>query len=98
MAYLAREEKRALRSLKWDYQRGKRTRSWAATVAIQRRSVLELLQDSPSLASWATENLADFYDGAVQLAVRETNVSEDGFPGVCPYRFEEILRGKVVAV
>ena len=82
--------------LKWDYPSGKHTRSSAATIAIQRRSILELLKDSPSLTSWASENLPDFYEGAVQLAVQESNVSEDGFPAVCPYSFDETLSGKAV--
>jgi hypothetical protein len=100
VADIAREETRSLRSrlevliahlLKWDYQDKKRTRSWAATIAVQRNKVMELLKDSPSLMPWLSENLVPIYELAVQLAVRDTNQSVDSFPSVCPYTLDEIL-------
>ena len=70
VADIARQEKRSLRSrlevlishlLKWDYQDKKRTRSWAAIIAVQRIRAFKLLTDSPSLTPWLSENLAAMY-------------------------------------
>jgi hypothetical protein len=103
VADMARKEKRSLESrlevliahlLKWDHQQGKRTRSWAASIAIQRRRTMKLLKDSPSLSPWLSGNLQDIYEGAVQLAVKDTNMREDCFPSVCPYTLDEILSSK----
>src|ERR1700677_211726 len=86
VADMARKEKRSLMSrlevlighlLKWDYQDRKRTNSWAATIAVQRNRVMKLLNDSPSLTPWLTENLPEIYRDAVLLAVRDTNLSKD---------------------
>jgi hypothetical protein len=105
VADMAREEKRSVRSrleilinnlLKWDYQDRKRTRSWAATIDVQRSKVIELLEDSPSLAPFLSENLAAMYRTAVKLCIRDTNLSEDSFPHACPYTLDEILTGKEV--
>ena len=35
--------------LKWEYQSQKRSRSWLATIRVQRRDLLRLLEESPSL-------------------------------------------------
>ncbi len=105
VADIARKEKRSLSSrleilishlLKWDYQDKKRTRSWAATIAVQRSRVMKLLKDSPSLTPWLSENLAAPYQVAVQLAIRDTNLRKDSFPSDCPYTLDEILSQKVV--
>ena len=105
VADIARQEKRSLRSrlevlishlLKWDYQGTKRTRSWAAIIAVQRIRVFKLLNDSPSLTPWLSENLAAMYEVAVQLAVRDTGKSQESFPPECPYTLDEILSLKRV--
>jgi hypothetical protein len=105
IAYIAREEMRSIESrleilighlLKWDHQERKRTRSWAATIAIQRTRVLKLLKDSPSLWPWLSQELAATYQSAAQLAVRDTNLSIDTFPVECPYTLDEILSLKQV--
>ena len=33
--------------LKWDYQPGKRSKSWRVTIQIQRREIEDLLEDNP---------------------------------------------------
>lgn len=105
VADMARKEKRSLRSrleilishlLEWDYQDKRRTRSWAATIDLQRDRVIELMEDSPSLKPWLAENLASIYRVAVKLAVRDTNQSKDSFPPACPYTLEEILSLKPI--
>lgn len=61
--------------LKWEYQPQKRSRSWLATIRVQRRDVLHLLRDNSSLKSYLQG---------------ETNLPEATFPKLCPYDFGEI--------
>jgi hypothetical protein len=105
VADMAREEKRSLRSragvliahlLAWDYQDRKRTLNWAATIAVQRTRVMMLIEESPSLAPWLSESLPTIYHVAVQLAVKDINMSEDCFPSACPYALDEILTLKEI--
>ncbi|MGA0200640.1 MAG: DUF29 domain-containing protein, partial [Prochlorotrichaceae cyanobacterium] len=38
--------------LKWDYQPQKRSKSWRVTIREQRREILQLLKENPSLKSY----------------------------------------------
>ena len=77
--------------LKWQYQPAYRGRSWIATIKEQRLSVMELLDDNPSLHSILGERIAKAYRQGVQLAVKETDIDECKFPLVCPYTLDQIL-------
>ncbi|MEC4986954.1 MAG: DUF29 domain-containing protein, partial [Oscillatoria sp. PMC 1068.18] len=77
--------------LKWHFQPEKRSRSWLATIRIQRRDILRLLRDNPSLKSYQEEALAEAYQNGRDLAVKETNLPFSTFPQDCPYSLEEIL-------
>ncbi|BAY76935.1 hypothetical protein NIES25_33930 [Nostoc linckia NIES-25] len=53
---LGRKERQELRNrlsilighlLKWEYQAGQRSRSWLATIRVQRRETLKLLNENP---------------------------------------------------
>lgn len=77
--------------LKWQYQPQRRTRSWVATIAIQRLEIVELLKESPSLKSDLEEALQQAYLKAINLAVEETSLPKRTFPTECPYNFVEIL-------
>jgi len=77
--------------LKWEYQPQKRSRSWLATIRVQRRDVLYLLRDNPSLKSYLQEGLSEAYENSRDLAMGETNLPEATFPKLCPYDFGEIL-------
>ena len=77
--------------LKWQYQPYHRTRSWLVTLQVQRLDTLELLEDNPSLKSDILEVLNKAYLKAVKLAVKETNLSPQTFPKICPYSLPEIL-------
>lgn len=77
--------------LKWDYQPSFRTRSWTATIKEQRLSVLELLDDNPSLRAIVSERLAKAYRQGVLLAVKEINLDEAIFPESCPYTLDQVL-------
>jgi hypothetical protein len=77
--------------LKWEYQTQHRSRSWLATLRIQRLDILELLADNPSLKPYLEEALQTAYLKSVALAVRETNLPERTFPKDCPYELSEVL-------
>jgi len=77
--------------LKWQYQPTFRTRSWTATIKEQRLSVLELLDDNPSLKSILEERIRKAHPQGVLLAVKETDIDERHFPSLCPYSPDQIL-------
>lgn len=77
--------------LKWQYQPQLRSRSWLATLRIQRLDTTELLEDNPSLKPYIQEILSKAYLKGVELAVRETDLPKLTFPTECPYALAEIL-------
>lgn len=77
--------------LKWQYQPQQRTRSWIATIAIQRLEITELIEESPSLKPDLEAALRQAYLKAINLAIQETNLPNRTFPPNCPYSLEEIL-------
>jgi len=79
------------RLLKWEYQLEKRSRSWLATIRIQRLDTAEILIENPSLQSYLPEIFEKAYIKAIALAAGETNLPIKSFPPDCPYTLEEIL-------
>ena len=77
--------------LKWQYQSGRRRRSWLATLRIQRLDIAELLEDNPSLKPYLEEALRKAYLKGVELAVGETDLPKRTFPVQCPYSLVEIV-------
>ena len=77
--------------LKWEYQSLMRSRSWLATIRVQRLDVSELLEENPSLKPYLEEVLQKAYAKGVLLAVKETDLPSGTFPVECPYRLTEIL-------
>lgn len=77
--------------LKWEYQRQRRSRSWLATIRVQRRDTLRLLKDNPSLKPYLEDALPEAYENGRDLAMGETNLAEQTFPQHCPYSLTEIL-------
>jgi Domain of unknown function DUF29 len=77
--------------LKWQYQSQQRTRSWVATIAIQRLDITKLIEESPSLKPDLEAALQQAYLKAINLAVQETSLLKRTFPAECPYSFIEIL-------
>ncbi|MBD2598565.1 DUF29 domain-containing protein [Nostoc spongiaeforme FACHB-130] len=97
---LGRKERQELRNrlsiliahlLKWEYQSTKRSRSWLATIRIQRLDTAEILAENPSLQSYLLEIVEKAYIKAIALAAGETNLPIKTFPHNCPYSLEEIL-------
>ncbi len=74
-----------LHMLKWDYQPKHRSRSWAASVRIQRQDILELMSENPSLKPRFDDAFASSYARARLSAVKETDLSLKSFSENCPY-------------
>ena len=84
--------------LKWDRQPSKRSRSWQATIKLQRSRIEKLLKQSSSLRPFLSETLSDAYRDAVLLAVKDTGQSENAFARSCPYSIEDILARKNISL
>ncbi|MBE9005779.1 DUF29 domain-containing protein [Fortiea sp. LEGE XX443] len=97
---LGRKERQELRNrlsvltghlLKWEYQPTKRSRSWLATIRIQRREILKLLGENPSLQPYLEAALQETYENAKDLASGETNLPLSTFPQKSSYSLAEIF-------
>jgi Domain of unknown function DUF29 len=97
---LGRKERQELRNrlsrlighlLKWEYQPTQRSRSWLATIRIQRRETLKLLNENPSLQSYLEAAMQEAYENARDLASAETNLPFATFPQQYSYVLAEIL-------
>ncbi|MEH2465469.1 DUF29 domain-containing protein [Nostoc sp.] len=62
-----------------------------ATIRVQRREILKLMSENPSLKPYLEETLPESYENSRDLASGETNLSLSTFPKQCLYPFEEIL-------
>jgi hypothetical protein len=100
MRDLGKTETRELRSalcvllvhlLKTRHQPEKRTRSWDASIRVQRKHVAEFLEESPSLRPKLPELLRDAYDQARIDAANETGLDIDTFLETCEWPSAEIL-------
>lgn len=65
--------------LKWEHQPEKRSTSWRATIAEQRRELEELFE-SGTLLNHARQVLPKAYRNAVEQAAIETGLPESAFP------------------
>jgi hypothetical protein len=64
--------------LKWTYQPQMRSKSWLATISVQRRAIARKLNKTPSLnRSFINEEwLDEAWDDAVKMAIEETGLHE----------------------
>ena len=97
---LGKQQRQELRSrlgillghlLKWEFQPHHRSRSWFATIREQRRQILRVLKENPSLQPYLQEAIEDAYQSGLNLAVSETSLSYKVFPQECPYSPEQML-------
>lgn len=100
IASLGKQQRQELRNrlsilighlLKWQYQSQYRSRSWLATIRIQRLDTAELLEENPSLKPYLGAALQKAYLKGVELAVRETDLPSRTFPSECLYSLADIL-------
>jgi hypothetical protein len=80
--------------LKWDYQPGKRSRSWLGTIKRERANIDLYLKDSPSLKRYLVDDsLTKIYPTAQADGFRETGLE---FPETCPYSIDEVLNRTIM--
>ena len=77
--------------LKWDYQSGRRGKSWLKTIATQRTEIEILLYDNPSLKHSLPDTILIAYRLAVKQAATETELHIEEFPISCPYSIDKIM-------
>lgn len=77
--------------LKWEYQSDKRSKSWVFTIKEQRRELIFLIADNPSLEFHLSEAILRGYAQGFDLAVKETNLKRKDFPQKCPYTIAQIF-------
>jgi hypothetical protein len=77
--------------LKWQFQANQRSKSWFVTIREQRREILDLLEESPSLKPYLPEALQKAYLSGIDLVLQETPLTDDDLPEQCPYLIEQIL-------
>ena len=98
---LAKTERRELRSrlkvllehlLKWRFQPQRRSRSWKATIAVQRVEIPEHLDENPGLKPSVPDVLAQAYEAArVNVTIRFLRKNEPQPPDRCPWTFEQVM-------
>ena len=97
---LGRQQRQELRNrlavlighlLKWEYQSKKRSRSWLATISIQRIDIAALVADNPSLQPYLNEAMEVAYRKGRMLAVKETELPQKTSPAEVTYSLESIL-------
>jgi hypothetical protein len=98
---LAKTEWRELRSrlkvlvehlIKWQLQPRRRTRSWRATIAVQRIEIRQHLARHPGLRPSIPEALAEAYEAArVEISIRLLGRTDPRAPESCPWSFEQVM-------
>jgi len=77
--------------LKWDYQPDKRSKSWRVTIREQRREILQILEENPSLKPYLAEAIAHAHESGKDLVVKETPLDYEDLPQSCPYTPEQLF-------
>ena len=77
--------------LKWQFQPGKRSNSWKATLLEQRTQIARIIRRSPSLKGHPATVLDEEYGIGRLKASGETKLPEAAFPEACPYTVKQIL-------
>jgi hypothetical protein len=75
--------------LKWRFQLERRGNSWRFTILEQRRRAIRIVSRNPGLRPRLADILAEAYGDAILIAGRETELSVETFPSVCPWTFEQ---------
>jgi hypothetical protein len=84
-----------LHMLKWDHQPQRRSRSWWASIRVQRNHVQRILRKNPGLKSEVDGAVTEAYETARIEASAQTSLEEDEFPVDCPYGWKEIMERNI---
>lgn len=77
--------------LKWDHQPERISRSWANSIAAQRRQYGDVLVDHPGLKPRRSQALERAYAQTRLQASSETGLPSGAFPADCPYTLNDVL-------
>jgi hypothetical protein len=77
--------------LKWKVQPERRSRSWELTIRVQRKDLMKLVAENPSLQPFLKESMPEAYEYAMVEAMAETGRPESDFPSSCPFTLDVIL-------
>ena len=75
----------------WKTEREYNQRNWKGTIREQRRQLLLLLEDSPSLKPLFFDSLPKCYSDARKIVLDKTNLSDNILPLEIPFPVEDIL-------
>ncbi len=97
---LGKQQKQELRNrlgvligylLKWEYQPTRRSKSWVATIDVQRDEIIHILRENPSLKPYLEEAVVRGYRLAIALVIQETPLGKRDLPSEVPYAIAQIL-------
>lgn len=77
--------------LKWKYQPSQRNQSWESSIQNNRKEILRIIEDSPSLRNYPETVIDKAYQAACRDAARETQLPSKTFPNNCLFSVNEIL-------
>ncbi len=78
--------------LKWQFQPKRRSRSWSATIAVQRVKIRQLLDQNPGLKPSIPTLLAQAYEPArIEVTSRLSPTVQPQPPKSCPWTFEQVM-------
>lgn len=77
--------------LKWDYQPERRSRSWWASIQVQRKHVAKVLRKNPGLQPLIDEAIVEAYEDARIEASAQTSLGQEAFPYDAPYSFDQAM-------
>jgi hypothetical protein len=80
-----------LHLLKWDHQPQRRSRSWWASIRVQRGHARRVLRKNPGLKSEIDGAVTEAYEAARVEASSQTSLEVDEFPVDCPYTWDDIM-------
>lgn len=79
--------------LKCQFQASRRSRSWEATLLVQRTEIATVLKGSPSLRAQLPQLVDGAYASARRVAAKEMRLEQgaERFPQECPWTIEQVL-------
>ncbi len=77
--------------LKWLVQPSRRSNSWRYTIEEQRKKVIEVLEENPSLRHEIESRIDKAYSSSILIAAKETGMDKICFPQHCPFSLQEIM-------
>lgn len=77
--------------LKWHYQPENRSKSWRVTIQNQRREVIDLLAENPSLKSYLPEAMRKGHQAGLDLVALETPLDYPDLPEHPIYTLTQLL-------